>query len=175
MPAEKTFTQSEVRDIVDKMARTLAMLYYYMGSEVTAQFGVEGEAAVRRAIHKYGEARGRKIHKEVTGAGLPLTVENLSRYYDLPLPLAWVSEKIKVEENYLEKQVVYCPFAEQWKEMGGEKLGLIYCEQDLCMRKGYNKDFDLQQFTNVLNGDAHCHTVVQWQKNDKQIAEDGHV
>lgn len=167
MSAEKTYTQAEVREIVDKMARTLAMLYYFMGDEVTAEFGSDGEEAVRRAIHKYGEARGQKIREKVLAEGLPLTVENLSKFYDLPLPLAWVSEKIKVETNCLEKKVTYCPFAEEWKKLGGEKLGLIYCEQDLYMRKGYNTDFDLQQFTNVLSGDADCHTVVAWRDDNK--------
>ena len=56
MSAEKTYTQAEVKEIVDKMARTLAMLYYFMGDAVTAEFGSAGEEAVRRAIHKYGEA-----------------------------------------------------------------------------------------------------------------------
>lgn len=174
MPTEETFTKGEVRDIVDKMARTLAMLYYFLGSEVTTQFGKEGEAVLRRAIHKYGEARGQKIRDEVNAKGLPLTVENLSKFYDLPLPLAWVSEKIKTEENYLEKKVTYCPFAEEWKRLGGEQLGLIYCEQDLCMRKGYNTDFTLRQFTNVLQGEKDCHTIVEWQR-DKKVVEEGHV
>jgi hypothetical protein len=163
---EKKFSQEEVRDIVDKMARTLAMLYYHLSSEVVDRFGAEGEAAVRRAIHKYGEARGNRIRDEVLAKGLPLTVENLSKFYDLPLPLCWVSDKVRVEENYLEKKVTYCPFAEEWKRLHGEKLGLIYCEQDLCMRRGYNPEFDLEQFTNVLSGDANCHTVVQWKKGE---------
>jgi len=165
MSDEKTFTQAEVRDIVDKMARTMAMLYHFLSEEVVATFGPAGEEAVRRAIHKYGDARGSRIRDEVLAKGLPLTVENLSKYYDLPLPLAWESEKVRVEENYLEKKVTYCPFAEEWKRLHGEKLGLIYCEQDLCMRKGYNPELDLQQFTNVLNGDPHCHTIVQWKRS----------
>ena len=162
MGAEKTFTQDEVREIVDCMARTLAMLHFYLGREVTEAFGAAGEEAIRQGILKYGEARGRKIREEVLSRGLPLTVENLSKFYDLPLPLAWVSEKVRVEENHLEKKVTYCPFAEEWKRLGGEALGLIYCEQDLSMRRGYNPDFDLTQFTNVLSGDPHCHTIVQW-------------
>jgi len=164
MSGEKTFTQEEVREIVDKMARTLAMLYYFLGSEVVEEFGAAGEEVIRRAIHKYGDARGRKIREEVLARGLPLTVENLSKFYDLPLPLAWVSEKIRVEENCLEKKVTYCPFAEEWKSLKGEKLGLIYCEQDLSMRRGYNPELDLQQFTNVLENDPHCHTIVEWKK-----------
>jgi len=166
MPEKKAFSPEEVREIVDRMARTLALLYYYLSREVVDEFGAAGEEAIRRATHKYGEARGSKIRKEVLARGLPLTVENLSQFYDLPLPLAWESEKIRVEENYLEKKVTYCPFAEQWKELKGEKVGLIYCEQDLSMRKAYNFDFDLQQFTNVLNGDPHCHTIVQWKKKE---------
>jgi hypothetical protein len=164
MSGEKTFTPEEVREIVDKMARTLAMLYYFLGSELVEQFGAAGEEVIRRAIHKYGDARGRKIREEVLARGLPLTVENLSKFYDLPLPLAWVSEKIRVEENCLEKKVTYCPFAEEWKRLEGEKLGLIYCEQDLSMRRGYNPELDLQQFTNVLENDPHCHTIVEWKK-----------
>ncbi|ADY55433.1 hypothetical protein Sgly_1108 [Syntrophobotulus glycolicus DSM 8271] len=162
---EKQFSQSEVRDIVDKMARTLALLYHFLSSEVVADFGSKGEEAVRRAIHQYGKLRGEKIREEVAALGLPLTVENLSKYYDLPLPLAWISEKIRQEENCLEKKVTYCPFAEEWKALGGEQLGLIYCEQDLCMRQSYNPCFDLRQFTNLLQGDPHCHTIVQQMKN----------
>lgn len=161
---EKTFTQSEVRDIVDKMARTLALLYYFMGKEVVDEFGDQGEEVVRRAIHKYGEARGQRIQEKVLAEGLPLTVENLSKFYDLPLPVAWVSEKIRVEENYIEKKVTYCPFAEEWKSLKAEELGLIYCDQDLCMRRGYNPDFDLEMLTNVLEGAPWCHTIVQWKK-----------
>ena len=161
---EKKFSQSEVREVVDKMARTLALLYHFMSSEIVAEFGTKGEEAVRRAIHQYGNVRGKKIRDEVMALGLPLTVENLSKFYDLPLPMAWISEKICVEKNCLEKKVTYCPFAETWKELGGEKLGLIYCEQDLCMRKSYNPDLDLQQFTNLLQGDAHCHTIVEAKK-----------
>lgn len=164
MAEEKEFTRTEVRDIVDKMARTLATLYYFMASEVVAEFGVAGESAVRRAIHKYGKARGQKVREEVTAKGLPLTVANLSRFYDLPLSLAWTSNKIHVEENCLEKQVTYCPFAEEWKKLHGERLGLIYCEQDFAMRAAYNPELELQQFTNVLDGDPHCHTILQGNK-----------
>jgi hypothetical protein len=162
MHEKEQFTRAEVRDIVDKMARTLATLYHFMASEMVAECGAAvGESAVRRAVHKYGEARGRKIREEVLAKGLPLTVANLSQFYDLPLPLAWRSEAIRGEENCVEKQVTYCPFAEEWKKLHGEKLGLIYCEQDLSMRVAYNPELDLQQFTNVLNGDPHCHTIVQ--------------
>jgi hypothetical protein len=161
MPVDKQYSAEEVRSIVDRMVRTLAMLYHFMGAEVCEQFGTDGEAAIRRAVHKYGEARGRKIREDVCARGLPLTLENLSKFYDLPLPLAWVSENVRVETNCVEQKVTYCPFAEEWKRLGGEKLGLIYCEQDLHMRKAYNEQLELQQFTNVLQGDPHCHSVLE--------------
>ena len=167
MADEKQFTQTEVGEIVDKMARTLATLYHCMASEVVAEFGAAGEGAVRRAVLKYGETRGRKIREEVLAKGLPLTVANLAQFYDLPLPLAWVSDKIQVEENCVEKQVTYCPFAEEWKKLHGEKLGLIYCEQDFAMRAAYNPELELSQFTNVLSGDPHCHTILEWKKKDR--------
>ena len=168
MAGKKQFSQEEVREIVDKMARTLALLYYHLSQEVLRDFGSAGEEAIRRGVIKYGEARGLKIREEVLAKGLPLTVENLSKFYDLPLPLAWESEKVRSDENYVEKKVTYCPFAEEWKRLGAEKLGLIYCEQDLSLRKAYNPELDFQQFTNVLNLDAHCHTIVQVKKKENK-------
>ncbi len=165
MEDERTFTGEEVRGIVDKMARTLALLYFFVAREVIGEFGPGAEEVIRRAVIKYGDERGRKIREEVLSRGLPLTVENLSKFYDLPLPLAWVSEKVRAEENCLEKKVTYCPFAEEWKRLGGEKLGLIYCEQDFSMRQAYNPELDLEQFTNVLSGDPHCHTIVKRKKD----------
>ena len=167
MAIKETFTRKEVRDIVDKMARTLAVLHYCLSKEVIDTFGDAGEAAVRRAVLKYGRERGRKIRKEVLARKLPLTVENLSKFYDLPLPLAWRSGVVRAEKNYLEKKVTYCPFAEEWKRLKAEKHGLIYCEQDLSMRKGYNPDLDVKQFTNVLSAEPHCHTIVQLKRKRK--------
>jgi hypothetical protein len=161
MGPEKTFTQDEVREIVDRMARTLALLYAHLGREVVEAFGVAGEEAIRRGVIAYGEARGRRIRDELQTKGIPLTVQNLSRYYDLPLPLAWVSEKVRAAEDVLEKKVTSCPFAEEWKRLGEERLGLIYCEQDRSMREAYNPELAFTQCTNVLNGDPHCHTTLE--------------
>jgi len=40
-------------------------------------------------VIKYGEFREKKIQEKVRSLGLPLTVENLIKYYDLPLSYAW--------------------------------------------------------------------------------------
>ena len=105
------------------MARTLATLYHFMASEVVAEFGVAGESAVRRAIQKFGEARGRKVREEVLAKGLPLTIANLSQFYDLPLPLAWRSETIRGEDNCVEKQVTYCPSRKNRRSFTGKIWG----------------------------------------------------
>lgn len=159
--AQEVFTKEEVSEIMDGMARTIALLYYHMSKEVVAAFGKEGEEAIRLAIKKYGTERGETVKKIVLEHHEPLTVRNLSRFYDLPLGKAWKSTKLCDEENKLEKRVTCCPFAEVWKEKKGEKLGLIYCEQDLHMRKSYNENIAFKQLTNVLHGDGDCHTIVE--------------
>ncbi len=155
----------KIDEIVDKMSRTMADLYYFMAKEVVDEFGDRGKDVIKRAVIKYGEFRGRKIRERVLSKGLPLTVENLGKFYDLPLGYAWKSKKIKQEQNLLEKKVTYCPFAEEWKQLGGEELGLIYCLQDEALRKAYNPDFIFKQFTNVLSGSRDCHTVLKQDKN----------
>lgn len=166
MEKKDILKKAEVDQIVDKMGRTLANLYYFMAKEVVDEFGEEGKEVVKKAVWKYGEARGKEIQKVVKDKGLPLTVENLGKYYDLPLSYAWKSDKLKKEENYLEKKVTYCPFAEEWKKYGGEELGLIYCLQDEALRVSYNPDFEFKQFTNTLNGCPDCHTILK-RKDDK--------
>ena len=153
----------EASELVDKMARTLADLYYFIAKEVSNEFGEKGKEAIKRAVLKYGEYRGKKIRNKVLSGGLPLTVENLMKYYDLPLSYAWKSEKIRNEENYLEKKVHYCPFAEEWKQFGGEELGLIYCLQDEALRKAYNSELIFQQFTNLQSNEKDCHTILKVQ------------
>lgn len=157
--------KQSIDSIVEKMARTMAKLYYFMAKEVVEEFGEAGKEAVKRAVINYGEYRGKQIREKVEAQGLPLTVENLGKFYDLPLGFAWKSDKLRKEENLLEKKVTYCPFAEEWKSLGAEELGLIYCLQDEALRKAFNPDFDFTQFTNVLSGHKDCHTVL---KNTKQ-------
>jgi hypothetical protein len=157
---KKTYTLKEVEEIVDKMARTMARLYYFMAKEVIDAYGEEAKEIIRQAVYKYGASRGEEIRHQVLSAGEPLTVANLGKYYDLPLHLAWRSTKARATENLLEKRVTYCPFAAQWQELAGEELGKIYCIQDLSLRKAYNPNFKFEQFTNVLNNDEDCHTIL---------------
>jgi len=50
-----------------------------------AFLATKGERALRKAIENFGSERGENTRKEVLKRGLPLTMENLSKYYDMPL------------------------------------------------------------------------------------------
>ena len=76
---------SEEKSSVQKMAEIMALLFYHISKEVIDTFGDEGERALRKAIENFGSERGENIRKEVLNRSLPLTMENLSKYYDMPL------------------------------------------------------------------------------------------
>ena len=47
----------------------MARLFAYIAREVIDRFGSEGEAAIRAAVGKFGEDRGRVIAENVRAAG----------------------------------------------------------------------------------------------------------
>ena len=137
------------------MAEIMALLFYHISKEVIDTFGDEGERALRKAIENFGSERGENIRKEVLSRGLPLTMENLSKYYDMPLKEAWKGVS-KVDELTYYSEVSFCPFAKVWKEKGAEEIGLIYCEQDIALMKAYNPNINFKRPKNVLKGDEIC-------------------
>ena len=160
MESDKTYSREEVGKIVDQMAKTLARLYFFLAREIVDEYGEDAKKVIERGVYKYGESRGKDIREQVLAANKPLTVANLNEYYDLPLHLAWISTD-KKDENYTEKRVTYCPFASQWQELNGEDLGKIYCLQDLSLRKGFNPSFEFCQYTNILDGQEDCHSILR--------------
>lgn len=146
---------NEEKNSVQKMAEIMALLFYHISKEVIDTFGEEGKKALERAIEKFGSERGENIRKDVLSRGLPLTLENLSKYYDMPLKEAWKS-KGQVDDRTCYSEVTFCPFAKVWKEKNAEEIGLIYCEQDVALMKAYNPDVEFKRPKNVLKGDEVC-------------------
>ncbi|MEW6524437.1 MAG: L-2-amino-thiazoline-4-carboxylic acid hydrolase [Bacillota bacterium] len=159
-----TYTREECAKYVEAVAIIMSKLYYCMAREMVSQLGEErGTEAVRRAVIEFGRMRGAQMREKADADGAEPTVAALGKYYDLPREVAWKNEVIRSQPQLVEKKATYCPFAEEWKRIGADaqKLGLIYCEQDVSLRLAFNPDFVFEQFSNVLEGHEDCHTILR--------------
>lgn len=156
-------TQSKsvtVREAIDAMAVHMANLYYYITREVIKDFGEDAKKSIERAIIEFGRERGRNIAKKVKEAGLPLTIENLDRFYDIPLAEGWNLNRT-YGENCKHNITEGCTQAKVWLEKDWAEVGHIYCLVDFAIREGYSDNIEFQAVKNMLQGDPYCesHTV----------------
>jgi hypothetical protein len=160
MEEGKLTEEERVKDVARRFVKTLGLLHYFMAKEVVDTFGQKGEEVVKRALRKYGTARGNAIRKVVESKGEELSIENLGKNYDIPLGLIHERKVIKLsEKNKLWREVYGCPLAKAVSELGGEKVGLFYCEQDEALVKGYNPEIKFDRKRNVLEGEECCETI----------------
>ena len=158
IPAETAMTQEQALERqADASARFAADLYYYVARRVIEELGVAGEAAVRRGLAEFGEARGAAIRLEAEAAGDTLDLAAFLSHYNLPMGRAWRSN-VTLTENRRESVIERCPFADQWKvRPGGPAIGQIYCEEvDPAIRRGYAPDLHFNVARYILRAGDRC-------------------
>lgn len=153
--------EEKLIQITKKFAETLSLLFYIMAKEMVDAYGPEAEKLVKRAMIKFGKTRGKGIRKLVESKGEELSLENLRKYYDLPLGLIHDKQIVKaLKKDKYWREVYGCPLSKVWTRLGGEKLGLLYCEQDHALIKGYNPKIKFSRKKNVLKGEGCCETIL---------------
>jgi hypothetical protein len=137
---------------VERMAKLMAELYYFMGKEMVERMGDEqGKASIRSAIRKFGEARVAAMHEEAAERGLDINMETYLAVRDMP-GTSWE----KNPENPAD--ITYCPMQDMWAELGDQELGAIYCEIDDVLYNGFNAKLDRPLCK--TNGDECCRFIV---------------
>lgn len=118
-----------IGEAVRNMSVHMANMYYYLTKAVIEDFGDEAKKSFERAIIEFGHERGKAIREEVLAAGLPLTMENLDRFYDIPIAEGW--DLHRTYENDMKMNITdSCTFATVWLEKDWSEVGHIYCLTD---------------------------------------------
>lgn len=105
-----------------KMAKQLAMVYYYFAKLIVDEMGeTEGTKFVKKVLRKIAIERGKAMRSEAARLGLPLTQESMWKVNDLP-------KYTFPADGHVGD--AYCPYAVFWEEKGalGKKLGLLWCD-----------------------------------------------
>lgn len=152
MTEEETIPIKECDRQVKVMGTMFGQLYYHFAKTLVDEFGEEeGKRLILKAVRGYGHERGQKIKEEVLKRGLPLTVENFSKFSDLP-SLGWEGKG---------EEITFCPYAQPWIEKGAEDLGILYCEVDMVKYEAYNPEIKVDRLKSVLQGQECCEYLIE--------------
>jgi hypothetical protein len=117
--------EQHLQNLMDLQAK----MYYYLSRGLLA-FGLEGEAAVRRAIRRFGRKRGLAIRRDHLAKGLDINLYNLFTHYDLPGDARFRRNKIELTPETRLSETLECTFYNVWRQLpDGMRIGRIYCEE----------------------------------------------
>jgi hypothetical protein len=121
-------------------------------------FGDRGKSAFIHAIQYYAGQRGRRMAQRAIGHGEDLTHATFMKYNELAFtsdvkPTS--GDLVSLSPHY-EIRITYCPWHEQFKEMGCLQAGDLYCthiDESLC--RGFNPAIVFEAPQN-LNSSTFC-------------------
>ena len=125
----ETYPQIGMEQHLQNLMDLQAKMYYYLAKGLL-EFGLDGEAAVRRAIRRFGRKRGLAIRRDHIARGLELNLQNLFTCYDLPDDARFRRNKIELTPETRLSETLECTFFNVWRQYPeGLRIGRIYCEE----------------------------------------------
>lgn len=134
-----------------------AVLFALLSRRVIPLFGQEaGEAAMREAVRRYGEQRGRRMAQRAVRDHQPLNLSTYLRYGEWRSATGEGRSIFEKQGENLLNQVQVCPWNNAWLEGDLQDYGRLYClEIDAALVRGFNPDAWLEIRCTLSNdGDA---------------------
>ena len=156
-----------IGEAVRNMSVHMANMYYYLTKCILEDYGEGAKRSFERAMIEFGHARGRAIREQVQAAGLPLTIENLDRFYDIPIAEGWDLHRTYAEDHK-DNITDSCAFADVWMEKDWAKIGHIYCIIDVAIREGYSDNVEFRPVKNILEGDPYCQSLTVYRDMERK-------
>ncbi|MBR0139765.1 MAG: L-2-amino-thiazoline-4-carboxylic acid hydrolase [Firmicutes bacterium] len=115
----------------ENSSRGLSLLYMYIGAGLISEYGIEGEAAVRRALAGFAVQRGEDLRKTHLSLGMKTNLYNFAKYYN-----GGYDEDTATEGSFYEvdpcrdsHDTTFCPFVKEMIDRGHRELAVAYCEE----------------------------------------------
>ena len=162
---------------VDTLTETHhALLFAWIARAIVEQVGQEpGEAAVRKAVRRYGEQRGGRMALRAGADDREWSMTNFRVYgeWQASDPAHSESEKLEIAPDFHNK-VVRCPWNTTWVEADLLPYGRLYClEIDAALARGFNPDLTLEVHRTLANDGEPCEFV--YREAGEPVAAAGRV
>lgn len=135
-----------------------AVLFGLIAKEILERVGNEaGEAALRAAIRRYGEQRGRRMALRALANGDELSMTNFLIYGEWRSGTGLGQHELKVEGADIRMVVPRCPWALTWMEADLSHYGRLYClEIDQALVRGFNPNLIIEVNRTLTNDGEPC-------------------
>ncbi len=138
-----------------------AVLFALLARQVASLFGEEaGQAAIRQAVRRYGEQRGRRMALRAMRDRQPLTLSTYLLYGEWRSATGEGRSSRETNGQNLISRVQVCPWNNAWLESGLQPFGRLYClEVDAALARGFDPDARLDVNRTLSNDDEACEFV----------------
>lgn len=105
-------------------------MYSYIAATLLENGGKRGERAVREALQKYGEDRGKRLREDHMEKGIKTNLASLLHGENCcGEDPRFFRNIIKDTEQVQLWEVYSCPLEHMWRQLGSGKAGSFYCEE----------------------------------------------
>ena len=135
-----------------------AILFALIARQVFTRYGEEkGLPALRKAIRRYGEQRGRRMALRAQANGDQLTMTNFLVYGEWR-SVTGSGQMERVEEQAgIRMTVQRCPWEAAWKAAGLLPYGRYYCQEiDAALLRGFNPELLIEVNQTLPNEGLPC-------------------
>jgi len=138
-----------------------ALLFALIARQVITRYGGQkGPPALRKAIRRYGEQRGRRMALRAQANGDELTMTNFLIYGEWRAVTDGGQQERMEEQSDLRVLVQRCPWDETWKEANLLPYGRYYCQEiDAALLRGFNPDLLIEVNQTLSNDGLPCEFV----------------
>jgi len=149
-----------------------ALLFAWISRAVIERVGTEtGEDAIRRAVRRYGEQRGRRMALRAKANRHPLTMNHYMAYREWKADPGESQSQVVATEPQLTLNVLSCPWQRAWEDNALMSFGRLYCREiDVALVHGFNPELRLDVNSTLTNDYAPCEFV--YHGTDPDAAED---
>ena len=160
--------QARVTNAVQRMALYAAQMYYHLTHEMVKDYGEEAATkTILNAMHEFGLERGHNIRAAVDAAGEEPTIENMERFYDMPIDDGWAPQYSGQDEPIKYSRTNECIYADYWISKDWRKIGRLYCEVDPAIREGYGDHIIYKADKIILDGCEYCDSTTCYREKEE--------
>lgn len=135
-----------------------AILFGLIAREIFERMGKgAGDRALRAAVRRYGEQRGRRMALRALAHGDELGMTNFLAYGEWRSGTGLGQNEISVEGAHIHMVVPRCPWALTWMEEDLSTYGRLYCQEiDQALMRGFNPDLIIDVNKTQTNDGEPC-------------------
>jgi hypothetical protein len=151
--------EGDTEDITQAVTRLDTAVYAFLAREIADTLGAQrADAILREAVRDFGRYRGNDIRRDVESRGLPLDVQRLLEYWDLPsLQESWDMQHKDRSAHYEGYDLPGCPFHDYLRYLCPQQYAVLMCEEvHVAVAKEFNPHIDVWYPSLLTRGQNRC-------------------